>query len=157
VASTTSAKPQALVPRQALPVTTAQPLPAVTAKPRPPAPTVALAPKPAPPEHVAQPEILAFDATRTLLTLGNSTRLCLNVRGAQHVRLTASSHGQNRQVQLPAALAQGQPGCIRIAPKAPTRYELHASSGSLQTFRVLAVDVFAPPPQASANQPNYTP
>jgi hypothetical protein len=158
VASAPEAKPKAVATSQPLPTATAKPSPTATAKPRAGVPrTVALAPKPAPPLRYAQPEILAFDANRTLLTLGNTTRLCLNVRGATHVRLTASSRGQTRQVPLPAAIAQGQPGCIRIAPKSPTRYELHASSGSLQTFRVLAVDVFAPPPQASANQPNYTP
>lgn len=128
------------------PAPSARPSPKARATPRPRA--VALVPKPAtPPAHYTHPEILAFGATRTLLTTGASTRLCMNVRDATHVRLTATSQAQTREVPLPPAVHRGKPVCIRVAPKSATRYALHANSGPFQAFRILAVDVFAAPAQ----------
>ena len=102
-------------------------------------------------QHYAKPEILAFDAARTLLTAGGTTHLCMSVRAATRVRLTATSQAQTREVAVPAAVREGKPACIRIAPKAATRYALHASSGPNQAFRILAIDVFqAPEPAAEA-------
>ncbi len=122
-----------------------------SAKPRTPekARTVALAP--AEPPHYTKPEILAFGATRTLLTAGGTTHLCMSVRDATRVRLTATSAAQTRDLPIPQAVRQGKTACIRIAPKTATRYALHASSGPLQAFRILAIDVFqAPAPDTTA-------
>jgi hypothetical protein len=75
----------------------------------------------------------------------------MSVRAATRVRLTATSQAQTREVAVPAAVREGKPACIRIAPKAATRYALHASSGPNQAFRILAIDVFqAPEPAAEA-------
>ena len=112
------------------------------AKPR----TVALASSQ---QHYTKPEILAFDAARTLLTAGGTTHLCMSVRAATRVRLTATSQAQTREVAVPASVREGKPACIRIAPKAATRYALHASSGPNQAFRILAIDVFQAPEPAA--------
>jgi hypothetical protein len=100
-------------------------------------------------QHYTKPEILAFDAARTLLTAGGTTHLCMSVRAASRVRLTATSQAQTREVAVPAAVREGKPACIRIAPKAATRYALHASSGPNQAFRILAIDVFQAPEPAA--------
>jgi len=133
------------------------------ATPAPSAPLVALAPhSPAtrfPPvqtaAHFKQPEILAFGVSKPLVAAGATTRLCMNVRDATRVRLTATSGASTRVVTLPAAVRRGLPACIRIAPSANTRYELHATSGPKQAFRIQAVDVFQTP--AAQPQSESTP
>jgi outer membrane biosynthesis protein TonB len=127
----------------ASPATRATPQP--SAKPRAAAKARTIALAPAAPQHYTKPEILAFGATRTLLTAGGTTHLCMSVRDAMRVRLTATSQAQTRDLPVPQAVRQGKTACIRIAPKTPTRYALHASSGPLQTFRILAIDVFQAP------------
>ncbi len=122
---------------------------------------VALAPHPSlPPAHppaaaqrpppVERPQITGFGVSRQLVPLGGSTNLCLNVKHATHVRLTAVSNGRQTQLPVPAAATRGDSGCIRISPKDNTRYTLVASSPAGQAYRVLAVDVFRPAPPAAA-------
>jgi len=164
--ATPTLAPEATLAPSAAPTPSAQasPSPAATQRPSPKARAtaqpraVALAPKPpTQPQQYARPEILAFGATRTLLTTGGSTRLCMSVRDAAHVRLTATSQAQTREVPLPAAVHRGKPVCIRVAPKTATRYALHANSGPFQAFRILAVDVFGPTAQTPANETSASP
>jgi hypothetical protein len=128
----------------------------------PPRPPVAVAPRPAaaPRAPVAaapafqQPQITGFGVSRQLVAWGSATNLCMNVKHATHVRLSAVSNGRQTQLPVPASATRGDSGCIRVSPKDNTRYTLVATSPAGQAYRVLAVDVFkAPPPAAPATNP----
>jgi hypothetical protein len=162
------ANPQVVRPSVAStprPRTTPRPQPTTRATPRP-QPTTRATPRPQPTpraaaasprgraraepaESLGAPAILTFYAGSSVIHAGQKTTLCMKLRPAERVRLTAIGD-DDRALPVPRGAYRGV-ACVAIAPEASTRYTLEATTGSERAFRAVAVDVFPATPASQAS------